>query len=326
MNVLPSSDTGSVGAVALLGYADNVELGCFNSLEDSIWTLTTLSPSVVEAVRLRCAQIRRCHSCSSVRFSAATADGLTESQIALLDSASDCEGFSEAQRAALDLVHCFLLDPCMPAEGDRQRMGTALGTAGVMEVLLSCAVFSSSELRLALGQDSRPEQNVVVARESLGSRDRSSISDWPTLGRSILDPEVQFPEVDDGFACLVRGRIATLRAQPDLSDELVAACIVRSLQLHRVGLEDPVAGFLVPTDVVLPDAAHVSNWTSWPAGIDRYVLMLAEQLWMDPSKVGHDIVEPLSEEIGVAGVIRATWSLIWLGQLHRLALVLHRHR
>lgn len=324
MNVLPSSGPDTVGAVALLKYADKVERDRFNSLEEAVWTRTTLPPAVIEAVRLRCAHIRGCASCSAVRFSAATRDGLSEADITLLDSASERSAFSEPQQAALTLVEHFLLDPRPPS--DPEEIAGILGTAGVMEVLLACAAFSSSELRLALGEDRAPEANIVVDRDRVAPRERPKANHWPALDRPILDTAVEFAEIDTEFAGLVRGRISALRSNGDLPEAVLGAVVVRSMQLHRIDATQPIAWLLAPVRMVLPDAAHVRNYPSWPRDFARSVLALAEQLWMDPSGIGEEVAGPVRQEIGIGGLIRVTWDLIWLGQLHRLALVLHRGR
>ena len=53
-------------------------------------------------------------------------------------------------------------------------------------------------------------------------------------------------------------------------------------------------------------------------------MSLAEQLWIDPAGVNEAITDPLIARHGVDGVIRIAWNLILIGQLQRLALVLHR--
>lgn len=62
LNILRTTGPDPVGAAALL-----------------------VPPAVIEAVRLRCAHLRSCASCSAVRITAGTEDGLSEAKIALLD-------------------------------------------------------------------------------------------------------------------------------------------------------------------------------------------------------------------------------------------------
>ena len=115
-SVLPATTTDPVGAAALLGYADPVELERFVALEDAIWGQTTLTPAVIETVRLHCARIRGCEFCKAVRYTAAIDDGLTEGQIAQMDVPTARSEFSAEQSAALTLVDHFLRDPRKPDE------------------------------------------------------------------------------------------------------------------------------------------------------------------------------------------------------------------
>jgi len=66
MSILAATNTDPVGAAALLGHADPDELERFIALEDAVWDKTTLPSTVIEAVRLHCAQIRGCVFCSAV--------------------------------------------------------------------------------------------------------------------------------------------------------------------------------------------------------------------------------------------------------------------
>jgi hypothetical protein len=119
--------------------------------------------------------------------------------------------------------------------------------------------------------------------------------------------------------------VTALWSGSDMSQELVAACIFRSTQLLGVAPEDPVNAFLVPPRAAaLADPEEVQNWPEWSAGKGRNLLSLAELVWIDPSSVNAAITDPLEAPLGIDGVIRVTWNLILIGQLHRLALVIHR--
>ena len=87
MNILPATGGDPVGAAALLGHADPAELQRFVALEDAVWGSTTLSPAIVETVRLHCAKIRGCEFCAAVRYKPAIDDGLSEAIWAVKDLA-----------------------------------------------------------------------------------------------------------------------------------------------------------------------------------------------------------------------------------------------
>ncbi len=322
MNILPATGEQPNGAAALLSHADPVEFERFVALEDAIWGRTTLSPAVVEAVRLHCAKIRGCEFCAAVRYTAAIADGLTEAQILHLGSDEDREAFSAEQSAALTLVDHYLRDPRTP--GQAREIAATLGTSGVMEVLVACGAFASADLRIALGENREPHGSGVVERAA-NLAVRSHDASWPALAGPVLDPDVDLPAMPAGLARPIRERVAGLWSGSDMPAELVAACILRSAQLLGVETDDPVSRFLIPPRAAaIADPDDVRRWPDWPPDKGRHELSLAEQLWIDPAGVDEAIAGPLEASLGSDGLIRVAWNLIMIGQLQRLALVLHR--
>jgi alkylhydroperoxidase family enzyme len=327
MNILPASNNGPNGAAALLGHADPAELDRFASLEDAVWGETTLAPAVVEAVRLHCARIRGCEFCAAVRYKPAIDDGLSESLVAHLGSADARSDFDAKQSAALTLADRYLLDPYKPEPTRAGEIANTLGESGIVEVLVACGAFASADLRIALGENREPDGDKIFDRE-FASNDRPAVSPgWPALGGAILDPHVEFPAISPAVFAPIRERLRVLWSGRDLEPRLVAAIIVRSSQLHGVDRDDPVRDFLVPERALpLADPDDVRNWTGWSADRGRHEMSLAEQLWMDPAGVNEAMIEPLLAARGKDGLIRVAWHLILIGQLHRLALVLHRTR
>ncbi len=324
MSILPPTGTDPIGAAALLGCADPDELERFVALEDAVWGKTTLSPAVIEAVRLHCAQIRGCAFCCAVRVTTAVDDGLLESQVKRLGDMAARGQFSAKQSAALTLVDHFLLDPRRP-DGERSvEIAKALGTSGVMEVLLACCAFASADLRIALGENREPTGDGVVKRARGNRSERPAAKSWPDLSGPMLDPKTELPAIASELSSPIRARVTALWSGADMSQELVAACIFRSTQLLGVRPDDPVNEFLIPPRAAeLADPEEVRNWPEWSRAKGRNELALAEQLWIDPSGVDAVVTDPLTATLGIDGVIRVTWHLILIGQLHRLALVLH---
>ena len=324
-SILPATGADPVGAAALLGHADPVELERFVALEDAIWGEGTLAPAVIETVRLHCARIRGCEFCKAVRYTAAIDDGLTEAQIAQMDVPAAREDFSAEQSAALTLVDHFLRDPRKPDKGRADEIAGILGTSGVMEVLIGCCAFASAELRIALGENRKPHGDGVVERAGRAHVSRTAATAWPALDGPVLDIDTRLPGVAPGLADPIRERVSALWSGRDLSPELVAACVIRSSQVLGVAPDDPVYEYLVPREAGrLADADEVRAWPKWPAELDRSAISLAEQLWIDPAGVDAAITDSLESSLGVDGLIRVAWNLILVGQLHRLALVLHR--
>lgn len=323
MNILPASTNGDpVGAAALLGHADPVELERFSALEDAVWGRTTLAPAVIEAVRLHCATIRGCEFCKAVRVTSAVEDGLSEAQIAQLGAAESRGDFDDAQAAALTLVDHFLRDPRIPDHAE--SAAAALGSSGVMEVLVACCAFASAELRIALGENREPKGSGVVERARGGRIDDQKSIAWPGLDGAVLDPDLVIPGIAPELWQPLHERISALWSGEDLHPDFVAACAVRCSQLHGVSADDAVFDYLVPRNAAdRIDADDVRNWPDWPASRGRLEMSLAEQVWMDPAGVNPAMVEPLKASLGVDRLIRVTWQLILIGQLQRLALVLH---
>ncbi len=323
-SVLPATTADPIGAVALLGYADPVELERFVALEDAIWGETTLAPAVVETVRLHCARIRGCEFCKAVRYSAAIDDGLTEAQIAQMDMPGARGAFSAEQSAALTLVDHFLRDPRKPGEARATEIARILGTSGVMEVLIGCCAFASAELRIALGENRKPHGSGVIERAGCTRAARPTPTAWPVLDGPVLAPHTVLAGVAPGLAKPINERVTALWSGRDLSPELIAACVIRSTQLLGVPPDDPVIEYLVPPEAArLADAEEVRDWPTWPTKQGRNEMALAEKLWIDPAGVDEAITDPLKSSLRVDGLIRVAWNLILIGQLHRLALTLH---
>lgn len=326
MNILPATGADPVGAAALLAYADDAELKRFQALEDAIWSGTSLSPTVIETVRLRCAQIRGCRFCAAVRVKAAVEDGLSEAHVASLD-VPHRGNLGEPQRAALALVDRFLLEPRAPAEDEAAWIAGVLGARGVLEVLLGCAAFATAELRIALGENREPVGDAIVERRRGDAAAPSESRDWPCLAGPVLDPASRFPAVGPALAKPVEGLVAALWSGEDLPPDLLAACILRASQLFGLAGNDPAYALVVPGRArEIADRVDVRDWPNWSPGRDRAVMALGEQLWIDPSGVDETVTNPLRGFFDVAGLIRIAWDLIWIGQLQRLALVLHRGR
>ena len=298
-SILPATGTDPIGAAALLGYADPVELERFVALENAMWGESTLSPAVIETVRLHCAGIRGCEFCKAVRYTAAIDDGLTEAQIAKLDVPEARGEFSAGQSAALTLVDYFLRDPRKPDEDRAVEIAGILGTSGVLEVLIGCCACASAELRVALGENREPHGSGIVERASVDRASRSTDTAWPELNGPILDPETKIPGLAPGLADPVNARVSTLWSGADLSPALVAACIIRSTQLLGVARDNPVTDFLIPPKAArLADADEVRNWPTWPLEQGRNEMALAERIWIDPSGVDQAVTDPLVTTLG----------------------------
>lgn len=316
--------TGPTGAAALLGYAAAEELERFERLEDGLWERSSLAPSVLECVRLRCASARGCRFCAAIRVTSAVEDGLAEQDLDHLDDPAARRALSPQQRAALDLADRYLLYPSRPPASEADHLVAVLGGQGIVEVLLACAVFASADLRIALGQNAPPEGSGVVERRHTGRPALPGGCTWPRLDGPIVVPGEPLPLVDTQLVQLLEGLRSWLWDGRDLRERTVATCVVRAAQLLGFAPEEPTSTLLLPPAVreLAPSPEEVARWPATAVGVDRAVVALGEQLWVDPAGVGERLVAPLQRDLGTAGVIRVAWRLIWIGQLHRIAGVL----
>lgn len=311
-----------VGAAALLERGDPAELERFRFLEDRVWDATTLPATVVEAVRVRSARIRGCAFCASVRMSGAAEAGLSEQQLADQDSPATRAQLPEDQRAALRLVDAHLLEAATPSPDEQRWLVDVLGAAGVVEVLVACAVFASADLRIALGDNRAANSAVIERAHARRPRDTSaSASAWPSPTGPIVLPGTPVPHVDERIDAALRGLRADLLAQTDLPGTVLAAGLVRCAQL--LGADDERSLLLAPEALRAGRTDdEVRGWTGHLTGDERAVMAFAEQLWIDPSGLDEPLVAPLRTMLGDAALIRSTWRLIWIAQLQRIGMVL----
>jgi alkylhydroperoxidase family enzyme len=305
-----------VGAVALLGAAGTDHLASFIGLEDALWAATTLGPVVLENVRLRSAELRGCAFCAEVRIRDAGVDAAPPAAV------QDREQLPPAVRAALTLADLHLADPHRPP--DAEVVASTLGTAGVLETLLACAGFSSAELRIALGQNRAPAGDGVVDRPTGAVTAAAGSTAWPQLTTSPLEPGWEPDGVDPRVAGAVRDLLTAVWSAPEVTPALRAAWTERSSQLLGVARGDAVHPLLVPAELAgAVDPDRIRRWPTALGAEEVEVLALAEQVWLDPAGVGPELTDPVRDRVGVAGVVRLVWAVIWTAQLQRLALVLH---
>lgn len=70
----------------------------------------TLSPRLLELVRLRLAFHNQCRSCMAMRFQAAVDDGLTEDLVCSLEKPSEAPDLTEREKAALEYADIFAIN------------------------------------------------------------------------------------------------------------------------------------------------------------------------------------------------------------------------
>jgi AhpD family alkylhydroperoxidase len=113
-SAIPLDDLGqgdriNLGVASILGHRPEVA-GALGALRAALQSTGTLSPRLVELVRLRIAFHNQCRSCMSVRYQSAIDDGLTEDLVCSLERPGDAENLSPAERSALRYADLFATD------------------------------------------------------------------------------------------------------------------------------------------------------------------------------------------------------------------------
>jgi AhpD family alkylhydroperoxidase len=103
---LGQGDRINLSVAAIVGRVPKVAeaLGALNA---ALKSTGTLSPRLLELVRLRIAFHNQCRSCMSVRYQSAIDDGLTEDAVCSLERPADAPDLSDAERAALTFADLF---------------------------------------------------------------------------------------------------------------------------------------------------------------------------------------------------------------------------
>ena len=101
MDDLGQGDRINLGVASILGHRPEVA-GALGALKAALVSTGTLSPRLVELVRLRIAFHNQCRSCMSVRYQSAIDDGLTEDLVCSLEQPAEADDLrGRTQRAAI---------------------------------------------------------------------------------------------------------------------------------------------------------------------------------------------------------------------------------
>ena len=108
---IPADDLGqgdriNLGVASILGHRPEVA-GALGAVKAALQANGTLSPRLVELVRLRIAFHNQCRSCMSVRYQSAIDDGLTEDAVCSLEQPAQADDLSAAERSAVRFADLF---------------------------------------------------------------------------------------------------------------------------------------------------------------------------------------------------------------------------
>jgi AhpD family alkylhydroperoxidase len=141
---VPKEDLGqgdriNLGVASIIGRLPAVA-GALGSLNAALRDSGTLSPRLLELVRLRIAFFNQCRSCISVRYQSAIDDGLDEAAVCSLERPADAEDLSAAERSALHFAELFATDHLSIDDAAYDALRQHFSEDELVELGLHCAI------------------------------------------------------------------------------------------------------------------------------------------------------------------------------------------
>jgi AhpD family alkylhydroperoxidase len=106
----------------------------------AINTSGTLSPRLIELIRLRIAFHNQCRSCMAIRYANAVEDGVDESLVCSLENPQDADDLSAAERAALRFADLFATNHLAIDEAVYDDLRQYFTEGELVEIGLNCAL------------------------------------------------------------------------------------------------------------------------------------------------------------------------------------------
>lgn len=126
-----------------------------------VWRSSLVSPSVLEAMRLRNARTVHCVTCKAVRYDVARADGFGESKAQMVTDAYRGSALSAQEKAAIALADCYLGFPAgMTAEAVKE-ISSAFSPEEIRSMLLAVMTFNYAS-RAAVSFGGMPEEDLPI--------------------------------------------------------------------------------------------------------------------------------------------------------------------
>ena len=136
-----------------LGQGDRINLGvaaimtrrpevaqALGGLTAALRSSGTLSPRLLELVRLRIAFHNQCRSCMAVRYQSALDDGLTEGAVCSLEQPSEADDLTDAERAAVRFADLFATNHLAIDDSVYDELRAHFTEDELVELGLHCAV------------------------------------------------------------------------------------------------------------------------------------------------------------------------------------------
>jgi len=136
---LGQGDLIDLGVAAIMGRLPAVA-EALGSLNAALRANGTLSPRLLELVRLRIAFFNQCRSCIAVRYQSAIDDGLDEDAVCSLERPADAENLSDAERSALRFAELFATDHLAIDDAVYDELRQHFTEDELVELGLHCAI------------------------------------------------------------------------------------------------------------------------------------------------------------------------------------------
>ena len=136
---LGQGDLINLGVAAIMGRLPAVA-EALGSLNAALRANGTLSPRLLELVRLRIAFFNQCRSCIAVRYQSAIDDGLDEDAVCSLERPADAENLSDAERSALRFAELFATDHLAIDDAVYDELRQHFTEDELVELGLHCAI------------------------------------------------------------------------------------------------------------------------------------------------------------------------------------------
>jgi AhpD family alkylhydroperoxidase len=153
MSRIPPSDAFANADLGDLGQGDKINLGvaaimtrrpevaqALGGLTAALRSSGTLSPRLLELVRLRIAFHNQCRSCMAVRYQSALDDGLTEGAVCSLEQPSEADDLTDAERAAVRFADLFATNHLAIDDSVYDELRAHFTEDELVELGLNCAV------------------------------------------------------------------------------------------------------------------------------------------------------------------------------------------
>jgi AhpD family alkylhydroperoxidase len=138
VNDLGQGDRINLGVASILGHRPEVA-GALGALKGALVSTGTLSPRLVELVRLRIAFHNQCRSCMSVRYQSAIDDGLTEDLVCSLEKPAEADDLTEAERSAVRYADLFATNHLAIDDSVYDDLRRHFGEDEIVELGVHCA-------------------------------------------------------------------------------------------------------------------------------------------------------------------------------------------